>query len=71
VTVLIVSEVLSRSSFAPRVLAWSERSPTAFGALLFLRCLDITTNFSSIRWLMLRLSGHTDKLVMSVLGAPV
>ncbi|PYM91909.1 MAG: hypothetical protein DME04_17500 [Candidatus Rokuibacteriota bacterium] len=69
VTVLLVNQILSRNSLVSRVLEWSERHPAAFGALLFLCCLEIAVEFSSIRGLLRMLqSSHINKLVLLPFG---
>lgn len=64
VMVLLANTFFLRSLLTRWVVAWSERHPATFGALLFLSCMEIAVEFQSIRGLLRLLQGdYINRLV--------
>ena len=62
--VVVVSKVLRGRSLTSSLLAWSEKHPAASNGLLFFCCLELATEFSTVRAMLpLIANGYLTRLV--------
>jgi len=62
--VVVVSQVLRGRSLTSSLLAWSEKHPAASNGLLFFCCLELATEFSTVRAMLpLIANGYLTRLV--------